>query len=138
MECYGCGSKDHFLKDCPKKQAALQQRDKSQKQPLPRKNTTGQFQSRTSPSSHVDGTRSKIRSGKEYVRNQTQKPKGKGKGRPGAKVMDCDDPDGDDNPDEEYDYPSEADDSQEQDQEPQDDGQDEDDDCHWGGSEQHS
>ena len=110
-------------------QTTFPQRDRNQKTPSPRKTTTGQFQSRTGPSRQVYWSRTKVRSGKEYVRNQTQRPKGKGKGRPGAKGLDCDDPDGDDNPDEE-DYPYEAEDSQEQyhDNYPQDDGQDDDDD----------
>ena len=132
-----------IFKDCPKKHMVLQQysqqmRDKTQKQPLPSRNSTGQFQSKTSPLGQVDWSRNRGKGGKENVKNQAQKQKGKGKGRPGVKVMDCDDLDGEENPDEEYDYPYDPDDSQGQDQDPQDDGQDDDEDYHLGGGDQHS
>ena len=135
--------KGSCFKDCPKKHTVLQQysqqmRDKTQKQPLPSRNSTGQFQSKTGPSRQVDWSRNKGRSGKEYGKSQPQKPKGKGKGRPGAKVMECDDLDGDENPDEEYDYPYEPDDSQGQDQDLQDDEQDDEEDYHYGGADQNS
>ena len=123
MECFGCGSKDHFLKDCPNKQTTPQQRDKNQKTLSPKWTTTGQFQSKTSPTRQVDWSRTKVRSGEKYLKKRTQGSKGKGKRRPGAKGIDCEDPEGDDDSDEE-DYPYEVEDSQEQEQE---DGQDDDD-----------
>ena len=77
MECFGCGSKDHVLKDGLKKQTTSQQNDKNQKTLSPRKTTTGQFQSRTSPTRQVDWSRTKVRSGKEYfeIRHRDRKVK---------------------------------------------------------------
>ena len=73
-----------FFKDCPKKHTVFQQyskqmRDKTQKQPLPSRNSTGQLQSKTSPPRQVDWNRSKGKRGSENVKNQAQIGKGKGK-----------------------------------------------------------
>ena len=117
--CYGCGSSDHWIKDCPMKQAQnrLQQRTQffQSRAQLPNwsnKTYSGKPPPRTQSQNKGKGKGKGKNKGKEDSRNLFQKGKGKGnnKVRPAARAIEWED-----NPDYQ-DYADYPDEDQDQDQ----------------------
>ena len=110
--CYGCGSSDHWNKDCPWQQAqnTSQQgiqfsQNLAQSSNLSNKNFSGKQTSRTQSHRKGKGKQGKGNNkGKDVSRNLFQQGKGKGNIRPAARALDWED-----NPDyQDYeDYPDE-------------------------------
>ena len=104
--CFGCGSKDHWFKDCPHRQAIQQQvaqqyQNQPQQQNLPNKNQ-GKVQPKAQPQKKGDKGKGKGKKGKDDAKNQAQKGKGRARVRPGARAVDWDD--NQEYPDEDYGY----------------------------------
>ena len=97
--CYGCGSSDHWIKDCPWKQAqnTSQQgarffQGRVQSPNLLNKNYSGKQPPRTQSQKKGKGKGKGKNKGNYYSRRLFQKGKGKGKGnnkvRPAARALD--------------------------------------------------
>ena len=91
---FGCGSEDHWFKDCPQKpvvqrQVPQQNQGSSSQQSLPSK-TQGKVQPRTLSQQKGKG-KGKGKKVKDDARTRTQKGKGKGRFRPGANAVEWED-----------------------------------------------
>ena len=121
IACFGCGSKDHWFKDCPHRQVIQQQVSQHYQNPPPQQNlpnkNQGKFQPKGQPQKKGDKGKGKGKKGKDDAKNQAQKGKGKGRVRPGARAVDWDDAN-QEYPDEDCVYDGSTED-QEQEQEPQ-------------------
>ena len=127
--CYGCGSKEHLFKECPKRQAILQHyaqqyQNPRQQQPYVPKGP-GKGVPMGQPLRKGDkGGKGKGKKGKDDAKNQSPKGKGKKQGRPGAKALEWDE-NNPEYPDDDYGYDEYPPEDQEQDQEPQGEAEEE-------------
>ena len=123
--CYECGSQEHLVKDCPKKQGQLQQYQNQgqQQQYLPK--NPGKGLPKGQPQRKGDKGKGKGKKGKDEAKNQTPKGKGRRRVRPRAKALEWDDDDPE-YPDDEYGYEDYPHEEQDQEQEPQGDAEEED------------